>query len=130
MDVHVTEKLEQEINDGVVFWCYEEKNNRIAAVMGIQQVEDVTLIRHAYVRSAHQHRGIGSLLLIHLRELANRPILIGTWADASWAIHFYEKHGFQMVSAEEKAELLKGYWTVPDRQIENSVVLVGDPARI
>lgn len=81
--------------------------------MGIQQVEDVTLIRQAYVRSAHQHRGIGSLLLIHVRELANGPILIGSWADASWSIHFYEKHGFQMVSAEEKAELLKGYWTVP-----------------
>jgi len=91
--------------------------------MGLQQVRDVTLIRHAYVRTSSQKRGIGALLLSHLRELAKGPVLIGTWADAVWAIRFYEKHGFQMVSPREKNQLLRKYWTIPDRQIETSVVL-------
>ena len=116
------EKLQHEIDDGVIFWVYEDAGT-VVAVMGIQQVQDVTLIRHAYVRTTSQNRGIGALLLSHLRELASSPVLIGTWADASWAIRFYERYGFQLVAPEEKPRLLKKYWTVPDRQIETSVVL-------
>jgi GNAT superfamily N-acetyltransferase len=116
------EKLRHEIDDGIVFWgCDEEQV--LGAVMGIQAVQDVTLIRHAYVRTTSQKRGLGALLLAHLRELASSPVLVGTWADAVWAIRFYEKHGFQIVSAEEKDRLLRKYWTIPERQIETSVVL-------
>ena len=115
-------KLQHEIDEGVVFWGYEDAGT-LAGVMGLQQVRDVTLIRHAYVRTSSQKRGIGALLLSHLRELAKGPVLIGTWADAVWAIRFYEKHGFQMVSPREKNQLLRKYWTIPDRQIETSVVL-------
>jgi N-acetylglutamate synthase-like GNAT family acetyltransferase len=116
------EKLRHEIGDGVVFWGCEEAG-ALAGVMGIQRVREVTLIRHAYVRTASQKAGIGSRLLAHLRETAQTPVLIGAWADAVWAIRFYEKHGFQRVDAEEKNRLLKRYWTVPERQIETSVVL-------
>ena len=119
------EKLQHEIDDGVIFWVYEDAGT-VVAVMGIQQVQDVTLIRHAYVRTSSQKRGIGGHLLSHLRELARGPILIGTWADAVWAIHFYERHGFQRVSSQEKDRLLKRYWTIPERQMETSVVLA-DP---
>ena len=119
------EKLQHEIDDGVVFWGYED-GGRLVGVMGLQQVQDVTLIRHAYVLTANQGQGIGARLLSHLCQLTNDPVLIGTWADAVWAIRFYEKHGFQIVSAEEKNRLLKKYWTIPERQIETSVVLV-DP---
>jgi N-acetylglutamate synthase-like GNAT family acetyltransferase len=86
-------------------------------------VEDVTLIRHAYVRTGSQNKGIGAKLLGHLREMATGPVLIGTWADAVWAIRFYEKNGFEMVGAEEKERLLRKYWSIPERQIETSVVL-------
>jgi len=116
------EKLQKEIDEGVVFWGYEE-GGELAGVMGIQEVRDVTLVRHAYVRTSSQKRGIGGKLLSHLRELASRPILIGTWADAAWAIQFYERHGFQLVGGEEKDRLLKQYWTIPERQIDTSVVL-------
>jgi N-acetylglutamate synthase-like GNAT family acetyltransferase len=116
------EKLRHEIDDGVVFWGYEESGTLIG-VMGIQAVQDVTLIRHAYVRTGSQKRGIGAQLLSHLRKTANGPILIGTWADAVWAIRFYERHGFQMVGSEEKDLLLRKYWSIPERQIETSVVL-------
>ena len=116
------EKLQDEIDDGVVFWGYEEAG-ALVGVMGIQQVQDVTLIRHAYVRTNSQKRGIGGHLLSHLRELAIGPMLIGTWAAAVRAIHFYERHGFQMVSPQEKDRLLKRYWTIPERQIDTSVVL-------
>ena len=116
------EKLRHEIDAGVLFWGCEE-NGVLAGVMGIQSVQDVTLIRHAYVRTAWQRRGIGARLLSHLRQLAGAPILIGTWADALWAIRFYHRHGFQQVSAVEKDRLLKQYWNVPQRQIETSVVL-------
>jgi len=116
------DKLQHEIADGVVFWGYEESGT-LAGVMGIQDVQDVTLIRHAYVRTANQKQGIGKHLLSHLRELTGRPVLIGTWADAAWAIRFYEKHGFRMVNPQEKDRLLKKYWSIPDRQIETSVVL-------
>jgi N-acetylglutamate synthase-like GNAT family acetyltransferase len=91
--------------------------------MGIQNVRDVTLIRHAYVLTTYQNQGIGARLLSHLRTLAGNPVLIGTWADATWAIRFYEKHGFQLVSAADKNQLLKKYWSIPDRQAETSVVL-------
>jgi N-acetylglutamate synthase-like GNAT family acetyltransferase len=115
-------KLQHEINEGVVFWGYQD-NGTLAGVMGLQQKQDVTLIRHAYVRSDSQRLGIGSRLLAHLRELTNDPVLIGTWADAIWAIHFYQRHGFRMVSSEDKDRLLKKYWNIPDRQVETSVVL-------
>jgi N-acetylglutamate synthase-like GNAT family acetyltransferase len=116
------EKLQHEIDGGVVFWgC--ENDGTLMGVMGIQQVQDVTLIRHAYVRTGSQKQGVGSQLLSHLRELTNAPVLIGTWADAVWAIRFYERHGFRMVSGEEKDRLLKRYWHIPERQVETSVVL-------
>ena len=116
------EKLRHEINAGVVFWCYEE-NGALVGVMGLQEVQDVTLIRHAYVLTSRQRGGIGVSLLTHLLRLANCPVLIGTWADAVWAIHFYRKNGFQLVNPQEKDRLLKKYWTIPQRQIETSVVL-------
>ena len=115
-------ELRDEMMHGVMFWGYEE-DAVLTGVMGIQQVEDVTLIRHAYVRTLSQKRGIGGLLLSHLRKLASTPILIGTWAAAVWAIRFYERHGFHVVDAEQKDRLLKRYWKVPDRQAETSVVL-------
>lgn len=117
-----SEKLQDEIDEGVVFWGYEEAG-ALVGVMGIQEVQDVTLVRHAYVRTSNQKRGIGGHLLSHLLELASGPTLIGTWAAAVWAIQFYERHGFQMVSPPEKDRLLKRYWTIPERQIETSVVL-------
>lgn len=116
------EKLRHEMDEGVVFWGYEE-GGTVIGVMGIQPVQDVTLIRHAYVRTASQKRGIGAQLLAHLREIANGAVLIGTWADAVWAIRFYERHGFQLVGSEEKDRLLKKYWSIPERQAETSVVL-------
>lgn len=116
------EELRHEIDEGVVFWGYEEAGT-LVGVMGLQKVHDVTLIRHAYVRTSSQRLGIGARLLSHLRELTNGHVLIGTWADAVWAIRFYERHGFQVVSPQEKNRLLKKYWTVPERQIETSVVL-------
>ena len=116
------EKLQHEIDEGVVFWGYEEAGN-LTGVMGIQPVQDVTLIRHAYVRTTSQKRGIGAKLLLHLLELAGGPVLIGTWADAVWAIRFYQKHGFQVVSPQQKDRLLKKYWSIPERQVETSVVL-------
>ncbi|MGA3373912.1 MAG: GNAT family N-acetyltransferase [Terracidiphilus sp.] len=116
------DELRHEIGAGVEFWGYEE-NGTLAGVMGIQAVEDVTLIRHAYVRAARQRCGIGASLLAHLLGLSSAPVLIGTWADAFWAIRFYERHGFQVVEPREKDRLLKKYWKVPERQIETSVVL-------
>jgi N-acetylglutamate synthase-like GNAT family acetyltransferase len=116
------EELRHEIDEGVVFWGYEE-DKKLKGIMGIQDVQDVTLIRHAYVRTAERNKGIGSKLLSHLRSMTDGPILIGTWADAVWAIRFYEKHGFSLVSTEEKNRLLKKYWRIPERQVETSVVL-------
>jgi N-acetylglutamate synthase-like GNAT family acetyltransferase len=116
------EKLQHEIDDGVVFWGYEE-HGALMGVMGIQPIRDVTLIRHAYVRTNAQKKGVGSQLLAHLRELTKAPVLIGTWAGAVWAIRFYERHGFRRVSDEEKDRLLKRYWNIPERQVETSVVL-------
>ncbi len=116
------EKLQHEIDDGVVFWGYGD-SGALAGVMGIQDVQDVTLIRHAYVRTNSQKRGIGGRLLSHLLGLSNGPVLIGTWATAVWAIHFYEANGFQTVTPEAKDRLLRKYWRIPERQIETSVVL-------
>ncbi|MGA7224581.1 MAG: GNAT family N-acetyltransferase [Candidatus Acidiferrales bacterium] len=116
------EELQHETDDGVVFWGYDD-SGALAGVMGIQDVQDVTLIRHAYVRTASQKRGIGGRLLSHLLGLSSRAVLIGTWATAVWAIHFYEANGFQMVTPQEKDRLLRKYWKIPDRQIETSVVL-------
>lgn len=119
------EHLQHELAAGVVFWGYED-NSALAGVMGIQDVKDVTLIRHAYVRTSSQGQGIGTVLLQHLRGLTDRPILIGAWADAVWAVRFYTRHGFATVSEEEKNLLLRTYWTVPERQIETSVVLADE----
>lgn len=99
------------------------EENKLVGVMGIQPVQDVTLIRHAYVRTAKQNQGIAQKLLSRLRKEAMQPILIGTWAAAVWAIRFYEKHGFKLVSPEEKDRLLRKYWSIPERQISTSVVL-------
>jgi N-acetylglutamate synthase-like GNAT family acetyltransferase len=115
-------ELQHELDAGVAFWAYEE-DGMLLGVMGLQQVSDVALIRHAYVRSSCQKRGIGSHLLSHLRSATELPLLIGTWADAAWAIRFYEKHGFHIVSRDEKERLLRKYWTISERQIETSVVL-------
>lgn len=115
--------LRREIEAGVRFHSWEE-NGVLLGVMGIQDVLDVTLIRHAYVRTSDRNRGIGAALLAHLRELADKPLLIGTWQAASWAIRFYEKHGFRLVGEDEKERLLKKYWNIPARQVETSVVLV------
>jgi N-acetylglutamate synthase-like GNAT family acetyltransferase len=117
-----SDELHHEIEDGVEFWGCEE-NGTLVGVMGMQRVRDVTLIRHAYVRTLSQKQGIGAQLLTHLRALASGPFLIGTWADAVWAIRFYERHGFQVVTPRQKDSLLRRYWKVPARQIETSVVL-------
>ena len=116
------DELRYEMDAGVAFWGYEE-DGRLVGVMGIQHVQDVTLIRHAYVRTGQQHRGIGGQLLSYLRNQTVYPVLVGTWADAIWAIRFYEKHGFRLVSSEEKDRLLRKYWSIRERQIETSVVL-------
>jgi N-acetylglutamate synthase-like GNAT family acetyltransferase len=120
------EELREEIAAGVVFCGYED-DSVLVGVMGIQHVQDVTLIRHAYVRTASQRRGIGAALLTSLHAQTDRPVLVGTWSDARWAVRFYEKHGFRLVSPEEKDRLLRMYWTVGERQIGTSVVLA-DPA--
>jgi len=117
------EELQAQIEDGVQFSCYVD-NNEIIGVMGIQDKTDVELIRHAYVRTNQRQKGIGTLLLQELINDSKKPILIGTWKAAEWAIRFYEKNGFCLVEEEEKNRLLKKYWTIPDRQVETSVVLV------
>lgn len=116
------EELQTQIDQGVEFWCYKE-DKEIMGVMGIQYKGDVTLIRHAYVRSRYRNKGIGSKLLDYLISASSTPVLIGTWADATWAIQFYQKHGFRLVSYPEKEILLRKYWSIPERQIETSVVL-------
>ena len=120
------EELRHEIEHGVRFWGFEQ-DGQLIGVMGLQDVEDVTLIRHAYVRPAIQRRGTGGALLGHLRRLSTRRMLVGTWAAADWAIRFYLRHGFDPVLAAQKTVLLKSYWSVPDRQIETSVVLANPP---
>ncbi|MDZ7802257.1 MAG: GNAT family N-acetyltransferase [Trueperaceae bacterium] len=121
-------ELREEIADGVGFFAYVA-DGRVVGVMGIQEVQEVTLIRHAYVLRSQQRRGIGSALLGHLLEGTTRPVLIGTWADATWAHRFYEKHGFRRVSPEQKNRALARYWSVPPRQAAASVVLADATAR-
>jgi GNAT superfamily N-acetyltransferase len=119
-------ELDGEIDAGVAFWGYEA-DGALVGVMGIQPVRDVDLIRHAYVLPGSQRRGVGAALLEHLRGTSERRMLVGTWAAAEWAIGFYRRHGFELVSPERKSALLKNYWTIPDRQIETSVVLANPP---
>jgi N-acetylglutamate synthase-like GNAT family acetyltransferase len=116
------DELLEEIAAGVVFWVAEEAG-RLLGVMAIQDKGDVALVRHAYVASSTQRKGVGTQLLRHVAGLASKPLLIGTWADASWAIGFYRRNGFTVVPGEQKDRLLRTYWSIPDRQIETSVVL-------
>lgn len=114
--------LRAEIAAGVEFHGIDG-DGELLGVMGIQAVRDVDLIRHAYVRPGRQRSGIGAALLAHLRERAQRPALVGTWADADWAIAFYRRNGFVQVPQARAMELLREYWNIPLRQVETSVVL-------
>jgi GNAT superfamily N-acetyltransferase len=120
------EELRSEIAAGVEFWGLETDDG-VIGVMGVQPVRDVDLIRHAYVRPGFQRQGVGAELIEHLRRRATRRLLVGTWAAASWAISFYERHGFEMVAAPRASALLRSYWTIPERQIDTSVVLANPP---
>ncbi len=117
--------LRTELDAGVVFWGYEE-HGVFVGVMGIQQVKDVTLIRHAYVRTTCRSRGIGGQLISHLKTLTTRPVLVGTWKAADWAVRFYEHHCFRLVAMDEKDRLLGTYWSIPRRQTEASLVLADE----
>ncbi len=119
-------KLDSEIAAGVAFWGYEA-DGALVGIMGIQPMRDVDLIRHAYVSPGSQRHGVGGALLEHFARSTTRRMLVGTWAAADWAIGFYCRHGFELVSPERKATLLKTYWAIPDRQIETSVVLANPP---
>ena len=119
-------EIRREIAAGVAFWGFESEAG-LVGVMGIQRVEDVDLIRHAYVRPDHQRHGVGAALIEHLRCESTRRMLVGTWASAAWAIDFYERHGFELASPQRRSALLKTYWTIPERQIETSVVLANPP---
>jgi len=116
------EELRQEIADGVEFWGYEAEKALIG-VMGIQDKGDVSLIRHAYVRTNNRRKGVGTALLRHIESQTTKPILVGTWLDAAWAVRFYQKNGYEILSRSETERLLRKYWNVPERQIETSVVL-------
>ncbi len=116
------DELKRELAEGVVFWVAEENGN-LSGVMGIQDRRDVALVRHAYVVPDAQRSGVGTRLLRHVEGLVDKPILIGTWAAASWAIEFYRRNGFSIVTNDEKDRLLRTYWSIPERQIETSVVL-------
>jgi GNAT superfamily N-acetyltransferase len=116
------DELQAELEAGVKFFC-NRRGGRVAGVMGLQRVGDVALIRHAYTLTSEQGAGIGSSLLQHLRKQTDRRLLVGTWKAATWAVRFYERRGFRLVSEEEKVRLLQRYWTVPQRQIKESVVL-------
>ena len=119
-------ELDGEIAQGVAFWGHEA-DGALTGVMGIQPVGEFDLIRHAYVRPGSQGQGVGRALLVHLRRRSARPMLVGTWAAADWAIRFYRNNGFELVSSERKTELLETYWSIPERQIETSVVLANPP---
>jgi GNAT superfamily N-acetyltransferase len=114
-------EVRDEIAAGVRFWGWFHEG--LAGLMGLQHVDDVTLIRHAYVRPERQGEGIGSGLLAHLIAMRHEPLLVGTWADAVWAVRFYERHGFRLVTPAEKDRLLRRYWRIPERQVQTSVVL-------
>jgi GNAT superfamily N-acetyltransferase len=116
------EELKSEMAAGVRFWgC--ESGGELLGVMGIQDKGEVDLIRHAYVKTAQRKQGIGSELLRHIEKLARKPILLGTWTAATWAVAFYEKNGYRRLSRQETGRLLRKYWSIPERQIETSVVL-------
>jgi GNAT superfamily N-acetyltransferase len=119
-------QFDGEIAAKVVFWGYEHEG-ALAGVMGIQRVRDVDLIRHAYVAPGFQRRGVGAALIEHLRSLTTQRMLVGTWAAAGWAIDFYGRHGFALVSPARSTELLRTYWSISERQIETSVVLANPP---
>jgi GNAT superfamily N-acetyltransferase len=116
------EELRGEITAGVRFWGWCDPEG-LSGVMGVQDVRDVTLIRHAYVMPDRQGVGVGSRLLAHLLSLPHQPLLVGTWADAVWAVRFYERHGFRLVTQKQKDRLLRRYWSIPERQVDTSVVL-------
>ena len=116
------DELVKEIAAGIVFWIAEE-DGRPLGVMGMQDKGEVALVRHAYVTTGIQRKGVGTTLLRHVQGLSAKPILIGTWAAASWAIAFYRRNGFTVVSDSDKDRLLRKYWSIPERQIETSVVL-------
>ena len=120
------DQLDSEIAAGVEFWGFEQ-DGELLGVMGIQDVADVELIRHAYVVPEAQGQGIGAALLHHLMAEAAKPVLVGTWAAAEWAVRFYERHGFALVTPEQKTRLLRTYWSIPQRQVETSVVLACPP---
>jgi GNAT superfamily N-acetyltransferase len=119
-------ELDEEIAAGVVFWGYEA-DGELLGVMGIQTVWDVDLIRHAYVLPGRQGGGVGSSLLDHLVTVSTQRMLVGTWAAAEWAIRFYRRHGFEPVTPKQKTALLRSYWSIPERQVETSVVLAKPP---
>ena len=116
------DELVREITDGVLFWVAEEEG-RLLGVMGMQDKGAVALVRHAYVSPTAQRLGVGTKLLRHVQGLTDKPILIGTWADASWAIDFYRRNGFTVVPVGDKERLLRTYWSIPERHVETSVVL-------
>jgi GNAT superfamily N-acetyltransferase len=116
------DELAREIADGVVFRVAEE-DGRVLGVMGIQDKGEVALVRHAYVMPGMQRKGVGTRLLRHVESLTDKPVLVGTWADASWAIEFYVRNGFTVVPNQYKDSLLRKYWSIPARQVETSVVL-------
>ncbi len=118
------DELRNQIDEGVQFWSYKLEG-QILGVMGIQDKGEVCLIRHAYVRTKFRNKGIGGALLKHLCSLSGKPILIGTWADAHWAVNFYLKQGFRLLPVPAKDFLLQKYWTIPKQQAETSVVLAG-----
>ena len=117
--------LRREIAAGVAFLGHEE-GGALVGVMGVQAKDEVTLVRHAYVHPDCQGRGIGGALLAVLSAEVETPLLVGTWAAAVWAVRFYEKNGFRLVSSAEKDRLLRAYWSIPARQIATSVVLADD----
>jgi GNAT superfamily N-acetyltransferase len=123
-------ELDGEIAAGVAFWGHEA-DDALTGVMGIQPVGPFDLIRHAYVLPGSQGQGVGRALLAYLQRRSARPMLVGTWAAAEWAIRFYRNNGFELVSPERKTELLQTYWAIPERQVETSVVLASSrvPAR-
>ena len=116
------QELQTQIREGVTFWGYESAGE-LVGVMGLQDKGDVALIRHAYVLTGLRKKGVGTALLRHLEQMTAKPILIGTWAGAGWAIRFYEKSGYRLLSRADTERLLRRYWTIPDRQVATSVVL-------
>ena len=117
------QELVEEFTDGVRMFGYN-RNNKLIGVIGIQEIQDVILIRHAYTLTSYQGKGIGSTLLKYLlKKNQNSRLLVGTWQNATWAIRFYEKFGFILHTRKQTTRLLKKYWKIPLKQIKNSVVL-------